>query len=61
MVWLAFFGPCTPWVYKLKNVEYGVGGGGGMLLHKQRENLRGKNAAVYSLIVSLRGIFGLSV
>jgi hypothetical protein len=41
--------------------QSGVRGGGGMLLPKQRENLRGKNAAVYSLIVSLKGIFGLSV
>ncbi len=32
------------------------GGGGGMLLPKQRENRRGKNTAVYSLIVGLRGI-----
>ncbi len=30
--------------------------GGEMLLPKQRENQRGKNEAIYSLIVSLRGI-----
>jgi hypothetical protein len=43
--------------------ESGVrgGGGGGMLLPKQRENWGGKNAAVYSLIVGLRGIWGLFV
>jgi hypothetical protein len=37
--------------------ESGVRCGGGMLLlPRQRENRRGKNAAVYSLIVSFRGI-----
>jgi hypothetical protein len=31
-------------------------GGGGMLLPEQRENWCGKKAAIYLLIVSLRGI-----
>ncbi len=38
-----------------EKVERGVGKGGGMLLPKLIENWRGKNAAVYSLIVGLRG------
>jgi hypothetical protein len=32
------------------------GGGGGILLTRQRENQRGKNLTVYSLIVGLRRI-----
>jgi hypothetical protein len=39
----------------LKKVELAVAGGG-VMLPKQIENLHGKNALVYSLIVGLRGV-----
>jgi hypothetical protein len=58
-------GMCWPLRMQGKDTEEsgvrGGGGGGRMLLPKQRQKRRGKNTTVYSLIVGLRGIWGLFV